>query len=113
MLHALNEIQPKLNLSMVELIAPGVIVHPVDFSGRNVNPPFKATCFEVMPGCSTPPDQHEVQECWIIMKGSGILEFAAKQHVIREKDVLYFASRELHQIFNDGSETLIIFSIYW
>lgn len=104
---------PNLTFTAPEQIAPGVIVNPVDFTAKNTQPPFTMMCFHVLPGCSSPVDQHQVQECWIIINGSGVLEFASQKIPVTKNDILHFASFEKHQIHNTSNETLIICSIYW
>jgi mannose-6-phosphate isomerase-like protein (cupin superfamily) len=104
---------PLLQLSMPEQIAAGISMQTVEFNECPINLPFTATCFQVLPGYTTPLDQHEVAECWLIMQGSGVLEYAGKKFNVAKQDMLYFTPHQSHQITNDSNETLVIYSIYW
>lgn len=109
----LNSIVPKLLFSDSENIADGVIVSPILFALKKTNPPFKATYFEVLPGCETPLDQHQVEEFWIVLKGNGTLKYENESYPIFPQDIFYFAPFKKHQVYNDSDNTLIIFSLYW
>ncbi|VVC77218.1 hypothetical protein AQUSIP_25450 [Aquicella siphonis] len=104
--------EPRLHLQERDLIAQGVDVRMFGFV-ENVRPPFHAARFEVLPGCRTPLDQHSVQECWIILKGSGLLEHEGRQYPVMESDIFYFASFERHTLINDRDRAITVLSIYW
>lgn len=108
------ESSPRLKLTDPEDLDIGVILRTIRFNARqNVNPPFKATIFEVAPGHHTPQDQHEVKECWLILKGHGELHYNHKAYKAAAQDIFYFEPNHSHSIFNAGDELLIICSIYW
>lgn len=104
---------PTLHFATSEYVANGVTVNPIDFAKIKKHPPFNFTYFEVQPGCMTPLDKHRVEECWVIMQGSGLLHYENQSHAVKTRDVLHFASNKKHQIHNDAQEPLIILSIYW
>ena len=101
---------PKLTFANPELIAKGVNVFPIVSS---TNTPFKSTYVEIQPGCSTPKDNHEEEERWVILKGSGRLEYDDKLYLAKPQDIFYFESLKYHTIYNDSDEVLLIHSIYW
>ena len=108
----MSQHDPNINFSQREEIANGVIVNTIkQFEKSDI--PFKATVFTIAPGEITPLDQHQVQECWIIMDGVGQLTHQGQHHEAKHKDIFYFQSYEPHQIKNTGSTTLTICSIYW
>lgn len=90
-------------------------VDEIDFSAVNCGSmPFRASRFEVYPGKKSPPDQHEVTECWFIAKGIGELEHDGQNRTnVKAGDVLYFNSYQSHTINNTGEDNLIIYSIWW
>jgi mannose-6-phosphate isomerase-like protein (cupin superfamily) len=113
MSHVLKLIAPKLPFADPEYIADGVAVHPIDFSSSIIPPPFKASYFQVLPGCCTPLDEHKVEESWIVLKGSGTLIFEDEAYRIHEHDIFFFPPFHKHQVRNDSNEALMICSIYW
>ena len=104
---------PKLSFLPAENIAAGVMVNPLNFIKENAHPPFKLTYFEVEAGYSTPLDCHQVEECWLILKGHGLLEYEDQCYRIKEQDILYFSSLKKHRVHNHTNASLLICSIYW
>lgn len=105
---------PKLALTEPELLDVGVMLQTIQLKSHQEKvPPFKATIFEVAPGCSSPVDQHRVEECWIILKGCGVLDYNNEQYFAKSQEVFYFEPYHSHQIINNSDESLLICSIYW
>ena len=75
--------------------------------------PFKAARFTVEPGGSSPVDRHAVHEIWYVAAGEGAL--VSDEHSVRlcRGDALYFEPHRSHQVKNDGTEPLEIFSMWW
>src|SRR5690242_4283663 len=78
---------PKLPLHEVEDAAAGLRIFEVMLdssgtSGMSVAP-FKAACFTVEPGCTTPVDSHSVREIWLVTDGSGELMYDGKMVPLR------------------------------
>jgi len=94
-------------------IYPGISVKEMDFAANQTKPPFKSTYFEIAPGVTTPVDQHKVEEIWLVLKGSGVLEYDGRRIPITEKDVMHFASFMGHSVTNNSDIPLLICSIYW
>lgn len=105
---------PKLPLREVEDAAAGLQIFEVilDSSGTSVAP-FKAACFTVEPGYTTPVDSHSMREIWLVTGGSGELIYDGKIVPIRKSDIVYFEPPKSHQVRNDGTVSLVIFSVWW
>jgi mannose-6-phosphate isomerase-like protein (cupin superfamily) len=105
---------PRLPLREVEDAAAGLRILEVmlDSSGTSVAP-FKAACFSVEPGYTTPVDSHSMREIWLVTGGSGELIYDGKTTSIRKSDIVYFEPPKPHQVRNDGSDSLVIFSVWW
>ena len=99
-----------MNVEAPVTVSEGVMLQAINLA---TDVPFEVSCVEVLPGCATPVDQHEVRECWIIAQGSGLLDYAGKKTRVQKRDVLYFQPWQQHQISNDTDETLVIYSLYW
>lgn len=108
-----RHVGPRVIMDAKETIAPGVDVGMLNFSVNNAKPPFHAACFEVLPGCKTPLDQHSVEECWVILEGSGLLVHEGVTYVASKSATYYFASLEQHLLINNHDEILQVLSIYW
>ncbi|WP_419420807.1 cupin domain-containing protein [Legionella sp. D16C41] len=100
----------KLNLGKKEMLAKGVFLNEICLD-KSI--PFNASYFEVQPGCQTPLDYHEEQEIWIILRGHGTLHYNQIISPLKENDIIYFDSYVNHQVFNQSSEILMIYSFYW
>jgi mannose-6-phosphate isomerase-like protein (cupin superfamily) len=94
-------------------IAKGVCVFPIEISNGATERPFKTTVFRVAAGSSTPMDEHRVEEMWIVLKGTGLLEYESEKMRICELDRLFFPSLRTHRVTNDSAQVLQILSIYW
>lgn len=105
---------PKLPLREVEDAADGLQILEVilESAGRSVAP-FKAACFSVEPGHTTPVDSHSMREIWLVTEGAGELIYDGKETSIRKSDIVYFEPPKPHQVRNVGAESLVIFSVWW
>lgn len=99
--------------SVAEPIGKGVILQQIEFLQKSGSVPFSMTLFTVEPHCSTTPDQHLEQECWIILEGTGILHSGDEEQYIEKGDMLYFSSHQPHTVFNSGDVPLEVVSIFW
>ncbi len=106
---------PKLNFLPPQLLGDDVRVDVVDTAPEGVAlAPFKASKIIVYPGHWSPLDNHEVKECWMISSGQGELVYNDDvKEPIKAGDVLFYDSFNSHKVFNNGSEDLIIFSLWW
>ncbi|GLX17376.1 cupin domain-containing protein [Streptomyces lavendulae] len=97
-----------------EVEPDGVTVAEADFA-RSVLPrvPFKAARFTVPAGGSSSPDQHEVQEIWVLHAGSGTLEVDGERSPVGPGSMVGFASQSVHEIFADQGEELVVYSFWW
>lgn len=75
--------------------------------------PFKYSRFLVSPGSTSRLDQHEVQEVWVILSGKGNLLFDGGAFSVKPGDVVHFSSMRTHQVENEGTEDMEIFSFWW
>lgn len=106
--------QLRLGFLPTEHYGSGISVKMIDFeSKQGANPPFKSTYFEVLPGYTTPVDTHKVEECWIVLSGSGVLECDGERLLLKKHDIVHFASFKGHSVWNNSSEPLLLCSIYW
>ncbi|MCX5195702.1 cupin domain-containing protein [Streptomyces sp. NBC_00249] len=97
-----------------EVEPDGVTVAEADFA-RSVFPrvPFKTARFTVPPGGTSSPDQHAVQEIWVVHAGSGTLEVDGERSLVGPGSLVGFASQAVHEIFADQGEELVIYSFWW
>ena len=76
--------------------------------------PFKGSKWVVKPNEWSPLDIHDVRECWFIASGTGIVTYKEEfKEAVKAGDVLYFNSQESHKVFNNGTEDLLVFSVWW
>ncbi len=107
---------PKLSFLSPEIFGNAMVVDEIDFGHEAEQPiaPFKGSKFIVYPGETSPLDVHDVKECWFIASGTGIVTYEGeKKETVKQGDVLCFDSQQSHEIFNNGSENLQIFSVWW
>jgi mannose-6-phosphate isomerase-like protein (cupin superfamily) len=108
-----DDFKPKLVFPDLEFLMPGISMRTIGFNEFNLSPPFTLIYFEIQPQHATPLDQHEEKECWIVLKGGGILHYEMDHTRICAQDMLFFAPFKKHQVVNDSNELLGIVSIYW
>ncbi|MDJ0676461.1 MAG: cupin domain-containing protein [Calothrix sp. MO_167.B42] len=105
---------PRLSFLSAECLAPGLNVCEIDLvSSVSPSPCFQASRFTVDPDCSSPPEKHEVHEMWFISEGKGKLSYDKQEMQIKQNDFVYFEPNKTHQVINDSSEMMVIFSIWW
>ena len=75
--------------------------------------PFTLARFVVPPGVTTSPDTHDVREVWVIVRGEGVLTLDGEETRVRAGDVLYYESRQTHQLVNDGDEPVELVTLWW
>lgn len=75
--------------------------------------PFRYSRFVVEAGRSTHVDQHKVLEVWIVLSGEGRLLYDGREFAVRTGDAIQFDSLRPHQIVNDSTAELRIFSFWW
>ena len=103
----------KLALADAEAFSKGQLTR-FKIGGADEPPaPMKVSRFYLDPGDTSPWDQHEVREVWIIESGRGLLDTGEARVVVERGDGHYFASNVPHRITNEGSEPLYIISMWW
>jgi mannose-6-phosphate isomerase-like protein (cupin superfamily) len=75
--------------------------------------PFRYSRFRVAPGRQSSLDQHDVLEVWIVVSGSGKLSYDDGTFPISAGQAVQFASGHPHQVLNDGTSDLVVFSFWW
>lgn len=105
---------PLVSVHHVEDYAGGIQLKELDLeeAGERVTP-FKASIITVPPGITTPVDQHDVRECWVVISGHGELTSEGVATPLEPGSVTYFASQRSHQVRNTGSDELKFFSAWW
>ncbi|MER6997173.1 cupin domain-containing protein [Streptomyces sp. NPDC000410] len=97
-----------------EVEPDGVTVAEADFAGSCFSAvPFKMARFTVPPGGTSSPDQHAVEEIWVVHSGSGTLVVDGERSPVAPGSVTGFPSRAVHEVFADQGEELVIFSFWW
>lgn len=107
---------PHLSFLTPEIIEDLMVVDEIDFGQETGQPlaPFKGSKFIVYPNHTSPLDIHDVKECWFVASGSGVVTYNdEKKIIIKPGDVLYFESQQSHDVYNNGTENLMIFSVWW
>lgn len=107
---------PRLSFLPPEIFDNAMVVDEIDFGHIAQQPiaPFKGSKFIVYPGQTSPLDVHDVIECWFVASGSGIVTYGGIQkEMIKPGDVLYFQPQQSHEVWNNGTENLLIFSVWW
>lgn len=101
-------------IRLVEDYPDGMRVNELDLEGAaGWVAPFKASIFTVEPRTSSPIDEHDVRECWVVIAGQGELTVAGEMLQLAPGSVTYFESRRPHRVRNVGEDTLKIFSVWW
>ncbi|HEY6804792.1 MAG TPA: cupin domain-containing protein [Pyrinomonadaceae bacterium] len=107
-------ISPKLPLREVDDNVPGLRVFEIvlNSSGTSVAP-FKSARFTVDPGCITPVDSHSMREIWVVAAGSGELLYDDQRVPMHTWDVVYLEPPKEHQVLNNGTDQLVVISVWW
>ena len=113
-----NSKSPRHNTCHLEVLSPEAkgqtIVTLFNIpSSLGVEPPFKMASFTLARGAKTARDQHSVKEVWFIICGSGTLNYRDEAIPVTAGDAFYFESHEVHQLLNNGSGPIEVFSIWW
>ena len=105
---------PKLSFLATQYLTEGVEVHEVDLSSSiSPLPPFKTSHFTIAPGCCSVTESHHEHEIWIIAQGVGKLCYDQREMQINQDDFIYLEPNTDHQVINNGSKMMIVFSIWW
>ncbi|MEW6644990.1 MAG: cupin domain-containing protein [Pseudomonadota bacterium] len=105
---------PLVSVRQIENYSGGIQLKELDLEdGETRVTPFKASIISVPPGVSTPVDQHDVRECWVVIAGQGELTTDGIASRLEPGAVTYFASGCAHQVRNIGSDELKFFSAWW
>ena len=109
-----DTIFPRLSFLPSEHHGAGMSVSEInlDPSGQPLAP-FNASRFTVEPGCASPVDSHAVREIWMVAEGSGELIYGDLSVRLNTADVFYLEPPTPHLVKNDGTQTLVIFSVWW
>ncbi|MDV9176785.1 cupin domain-containing protein [Streptomyces sp. W16] len=75
--------------------------------------PFEASWWAVEPGCTSFPDQHTVQEIWLIAQGSGRMTLDGQDFDVTEGQVVFIPSQQPHQVTATGERALVAYSVWW
>lgn len=107
-------VSPTISFYEPETLAGGMQVHEVRLNdGETPVAPFRASIFTVPAGSSSPRDEHDVRECWVVLAGTGVLTTDVGEQWLEPNTVTYFASNQPHEVRNDGQTPLRIFSVWW
>ncbi|MDI2128356.1 cupin domain-containing protein [Yinghuangia seranimata] len=85
---------------------------PQASDGQSVAP-VKASWWCVAAGETSFPDQHEVQELWLIAAGSGVMTLGERELRVQRGQIVYIPTQVPHQVTADAEETLEAYSIWW
>lgn len=80
---------------------------------RDTPAPFEVARWSVAPGTANDLDRHRSREVWLVIAGTGLVTFADQTLRIHPGDALAFETEVPHQVYNDGEESLRVFSAYW
>lgn len=106
-----NDHSPRVAFSPMKMVYETIRVHEADF--HHSMPPFDMIYFQLDAGDATPKDRHGEAEIWIILSGSGKLIYDDHETRLQAGDSVHFAPNHYHQVFNDGSDKLLICSLSW
>lgn len=105
---------PQLNYREGEDTAEGIRVFEITTeAAEKMRAPFKVARFTVAPNCASTIDSHAVHEIWMIAQGTGELVYDGESVRISAPDLLYFEPPKTHLVRNDGTEPLVVFSVWW
>jgi mannose-6-phosphate isomerase-like protein (cupin superfamily) len=105
---------PQVEYRPGEDTAEGIRVFEISAAAaERMSAPFKVARFTVAPNCTSPVDSHAVHEIWMIAEGTGELIYDGQNVRINASDMLYFEPPKPHEVRNDGTEPLVVFSVWW
>jgi len=109
-----SENVPKLPFLPEKCLSLGVQVQEIDLAvSVSPKPSFRASRITVEPNCSSSAENHFVHEMWVVLQGKGKLCYDNQEIELNQDNFVYFEPYKTHQLINDGSETMVVFSIYW
>jgi mannose-6-phosphate isomerase-like protein (cupin superfamily) len=82
------------------------VVHPVNPKAPSKN--MGLVMFYLAPHVVLKPGQHETEETYIILEGSGTMTFASGRREVKKGDFVYLRPWALHGIENTGTETMVV-----
>lgn len=105
---------PILSFLPTQYLTEGVEVREIDLSSSiSPLPPFNTSRFTVAPGCCSVTESHHEHEIWIIAQGAGKLCYDQREMRINQDDFVYLEPNTDHQVINDNSKMMVVFSIWW
>ena len=105
---------PALSFRAPDVSHPGMRIDELDLNlAGSPLAPFKAARFVVEPGHASPVDSHAVHEIWSVLAGEGELVYDQRPLRLRTGTVWYLEPHKTHQVTNDGTEPLVIWSMWW
>jgi len=105
---------PRVGFMPAETSDTGMRVDPFDLAAAvPAGVPFKGSYWTVEAGGSSPVDVHGVHEMWLVAQGAGELLYDGLAMRIQAGDVMYFEPHKTHEVRNDGTATLAVFSVWW
>lgn len=88
----------------------GLTSHILLQAGDIPDAQLAATWVEVIPGAQQRPHNHEAEQVYIIVQGSGLMQINDETQPVTIGDLVYIPSNARHGIQNTGSGTLIYVS---
>lgn len=105
---------PQVTYRPGEDFAEGIRVFEImQDEAKRMPAPFKVARFTVEPNCTSPVDSHAMHEIWMIAQGTGEVIYDGQKVRISAPDLLYFEPPKTHLVRNDGTESLVVFSVWW
>lgn len=105
---------PQVDYREGEDTAEGIRVFEITTEAADrIGAPFKVARFTVAPNCASTVDSHAVHEIWMIAQGTGELVYDGQTVRVSAPDMLYFEPPKTHLVKNDGTELLVVFSVWW
>lgn len=98
---------------IISLANPGVVSRQLLNPDNSESKRVTITEVHLEPGACQPPHIHEASEqIWYALKGSGKLLLAEeKQMDFQAGDVVRFADRDVHGLWNDSNEEFVYLSV--
>ena len=84
------------------------VIKQVPLSAKHGAPTFSFRVFTIEPGGHTPFHQHPFEHMNYVIKGSGVLVEADREHELGEGDFALVLPDEKHQFKNRGNSDLVV-----
>ncbi|HTZ43396.1 MAG TPA: cupin domain-containing protein [Jatrophihabitans sp.] len=68
---------------------------------------------KVLPGELLTPHNHDENEVFFVVQGSGLLTHGDEQHRVAFGSSMYMEPDTTHSLLNDGEEDLVFVSVWW